>query len=123
MAKTKRFRIPSEGSAEPMTVFARERKPQTTGGPWVFYVMDYFATGEGRTLMIMVDRSSNLDLSMQEFVNFCSPYYAPLIKSYTKELFLERYGGYLPSPLRVMLNYSNDIPSLKFLQEFHFAFC
>jgi hypothetical protein len=122
VTKPKRLLLPLKTDSQTMTVFIKNSKPEYSEGDWVFYAMDYFATGEGRTLMFLVEKGSNPELSVQDFINFCTPYYAPFIEKCTKQDFMQKYSSFLPPAMKSLFNGSVEAPTLRFLQEFHFNF-
>lgn len=107
-------------SGEVMDVYTRGTAQEKAQGNWVFYVMDYFATGEGRTLMFLIDRDNDEKKTMQDFVNFCGPYYSAGIEQLPKEKFLEKYESFLPAHVKTMLNHPEGVNNMRLLQELHF---
>lgn len=86
-----------------------------------FYVADYFATGEGRTIWIMIDRNYDTKQSLQKMKEFVGEYYERSIDKYTEEDFLKWYKHLLPDAIKNMIE-REDVPSMCFKQEFHFNY-
>lgn len=61
----------------------------------VFYVIDYFATGEGRTIWLYVAKcydKKEAELSKKDFKSSVGRYYAEGIEEYDQDSFICEYG-------------------------------
>jgi hypothetical protein len=113
---------------------------------------DYFGTGEGRTLCVMITRAypkqddyeippdivtdengkmvlvpgklkhSQKLIAAREFVERFGPYYAQCAENLSKEEFLNRCGRLLPEMVLKLLNAEDQPGNLFFAQEFHFNY-
>lgn len=88
---------------------------------FVFFVSDYFATGEGQSINILVERNYDKGRSLQKFINFVGSYYAPSVEELSEEAFLERYSNLLP-PALVSTIERKTVPGFEFLQSYHFNY-
>lgn len=122
----------------------------TTKELYQFVVSDYSATGEGRTVMLLITRAypHTDDYATQNYLDndgkFCvgelhidctvarrahrefsqrfGGYYANGAENLTREYFLAHYGHYLPEFVKTMLDSADQPGNLFFAQEFHFNF-
>jgi hypothetical protein len=104
---------------EEMMEIAEQREKEN--GFFNFYVADYLATGEGRTIWIMIDRNYDKEQSLQDMRDFVSDYFGVSIEEYTEEDFLKYYNSLLPGTVRNMIEKKN-VPMMCFKQEFHFNY-
>lgn len=98
-----------------------------------YLVSDYSATGEGRTVAILITRAFTRtpdetktttpeERAKREFKEYFGGWMAHGVEHLSKEDFMKRYASYLPELTRNMIN-SDDQPfNLNFRQEFHFNF-
>lgn len=67
-----------------------------------YIVSDYYATGEGRTVCILItpafptEHSSKL-VAAKEFLELFGNWYIRCAENLPKDVFFEKYGHYLPS--------------------------
>jgi hypothetical protein len=114
-----------------------------------FVACDYFATGEGRTICLLITRAypmyedyatepsftengfhpgilsnSAKFRAAREFVKHFGSYYAQGAENLPKEEFIEKFGRFIPEPVLKLLQLEgDDCPgNLSFRQEFHFNF-
>lgn len=114
-----------------------------------YLACDYFATGEGRTICLLVTRAypKTEDYSMEpsfgetgyhpgvlansakfraarEFVKHFGSFYAQGAENLPKEEFIEKFGRFLSEPVLNLLKLEGDDRpgNLSFSQEFHFNF-
>lgn len=110
-----------------------------------FVVCDYFATGEGRTICLLVTRAypsgddyaeapSELNgwmgrlkyskklIAARIFVEKFGSFYARGAENLPREEFLEKYGRHLPEMVLKLLNSEDQPGNLLYSQEFHFNF-
>jgi hypothetical protein len=112
-----------------------------------FLACDYYATGEGRTVCLLVTRvyprsddyethgdivdgvwvpstlkNSAKFRAAREFVEEFGGWYAQGAENLTREEFLERFGHYLPDFLKKLLTNEEQPGNLNFKQKFHLNF-
>ena len=120
------------------------RRPMTEE-LYQFVVCDYFATGEGRTICLLVTRAypsgddyaeapSELNgwmgrlkyskklIAARIFVEKFGSFYARGAENLPREEFLEKYGRHLPEMVLKLLNSEDQPGNLLYSQEFHFNF-
>lgn len=59
-----------------------------------YLVSDYYATGEGRTVCILITPAVPAD---KEFLELFGDWYIRCAENLPKDVFFEKYGRYLPS--------------------------
>ena len=87
-----------------------------------YLAIDYCATGEGRTIYLLIARSyTDPERVMKEKVG---DYFGIGIENLTREIFFERYGHLVPEVVKQMSDKdSNAQPfNFHFFQEFHFNY-
>ena len=68
-----------------------------------YLVSDYYATGEGRTVCILItpafpkDGMSSKLVAAKEFLELFGNFYIRCAENLPKDIFFEKYGHYLPS--------------------------
>jgi hypothetical protein len=114
-----------------------------------FLVCDYFATGEGRSIMLLITRAypKQIDYEIQgkfedgkyippkikdghtpkviaarEFVDEFGGWYAQGVENVSRKEFIARYGHHLPEYIKKMLDDSEQPGNLHFTQKFHFNY-
>lgn len=116
-----------------------------------FLACDYFATGEGRTIMLLITRAYphaddyetpgdyNLEtkvytppvmkkghtpklIAAREFIEEFGGYYARGAENLPRDEFIAKYGRFLPEPVLKLLNSDDQPGNLNFKQSFHFNF-
>jgi hypothetical protein len=108
----------------------------TTTPQYQYLVSDYFATGEGRTVMILITRThphiddydagnklksgvSPKTIAAREFIERFGGYYAQGAENLTKEKFIERYWHHLPVHVSNLLTDQDQPGNLNFSQSLH----
>lgn len=110
-----------------------------------FVACDYFATGEGRTICLLITRaypnsedweerpnsennwtgklkySKNI-IAARLFIEKFGTYFAQYAENIPKEEFLEKYSRHLPDIVLKLLNSEDQPGNLLYSQEFHFNF-
>ena len=114
-----------------------------------FIACDYFATGEGRSIMLLITRAyphvddyethASFDngvytpgilkkgitdkvIALREFIDNFGEYFAIGAENLSREEFLNRFGHLLPEYAHQLLN-ADDIPgNFNFSQKFHINF-
>lgn len=104
---------------EEMMEIAEQREKENSF--FNYYAADYFATGEGRTIWIMIDRNYDKEQSLQDMKEFVGDYFEGSIEEYTEEDFLKWYKKLLPDSVKNMIEKKN-VPMMRFKQEFHFNY-
>lgn len=87
----------------------------------VFYVIDYFATGEGRTIWLWIEKcytKKEEELSLKDFKSWAGKYFSSGIERHTQQSFVENYG-HLVSENVLRLIMENSLPSFAYKQELH----
>jgi hypothetical protein len=91
-----------------------------------FFVVDYLATGEGRTYFLKICRNyqpiDDKDREYEKFVKFvdCN-YYMECFEELTEEEFMKKYDTLVPENIRIMLH-RRDQPSLLWETHYHFNY-
>ena len=83
---------------------------------FVYYVVDYYATGEGRSVFLFVERNYDKKESFKEVANWVGAFYAEGIEELTEEQFFIKYEDYIPNKIRRVLLEKN-VPNMIFKQE------
>ncbi len=87
-----------------------------------FFVCDYYATGEGRSLWLMVDRWYGEGRSdpLGQFKKFIDePFYFLAIEEFTEERFLSDYNQLIPDKVKQMIA-MKDQYIFNWMSKFHF---
>lgn len=105
-----------------------------------FLVCDYYATGEGRTICLLITRAyahaddyegtypdytyknSAKFRAAREFIEHFGGWYAQGAENLPREEFLKRFGHFLPDVVKNMLTDATQPGNLNFKQSFHFNF-
>lgn len=114
-----------------------------------FIACDYYATGEGRTIMLLITRAyprkedyatdSYFDdtgfhlgelkenhtpkvIAAREFIEQFGGYFAQGAENLPRDEFLTRYGHHLPEYIKKILVDPDQPGNLHFTQEFHFNY-
>jgi hypothetical protein len=91
---------------EEMLEIASEREAANQEQFYKFFVCDYFATGEGRSIWLMVDRWYGKGWSdpLHHFQTFIEDaYYYSFIEEANEEKFLNYYANLIPDYVRKMI--------------------
>ncbi len=87
------------------------------------YVVDYFGTGEGRTIFLMISSHWDKGEILENFKSFLgTPHYYGGIDEFPEKVFLEKYGDYVPYKIRKMMK-EKETSFFTFQQKFHFSYC
>ena len=91
---------------------------------FVFYVIDYFATGEGRTIWLYASREygkAGREHARKEVEEWSGWFYANGITEVSQEDFFGKYGHFIPECIaKAIIN--REAPGLTFKQEFYFNY-
>ena len=75
----------------------------------MFYISaEYFATGEGITLMLLVTSAATEKSALEQFKAHFDPFYLPYVEFHIKEQFIERFDHMLPSSVKKRINDKDD---------------
>ena len=91
-----------------------------------FFVVDYLATGEGKSYWLKICRNyqriDNKDREYDKFAEFVGePYYMEIFEELTEEEFLEKYATLVPENVRMMLH-RRDQPAFTWETHYHFNY-
>ena len=91
-----------------------------------FFVVDYLATGEGRTYFLKICRNyqpiDDKDREYEKFVEFVDcDYYMECFEELTEDDFMNKYATLVPENVRMMLH-RRDQPSLLWETHYHFNY-
>lgn len=89
-----------------------------------FFVCDFMATGEGRSIWLMVDRWYGKGFSdpLEDFKRFIEDaYYYPSIEEMNGEKFLNDYANLLPDSVKKMIE-KKDQPGFTWQTHLHFNY-
>lgn len=87
----------------------------------VFYVIDYFATGEGHTVWLYVAKcydKKDEEYSLKDFKGWVGRYYADGIEKYSQQRFIEDYGHLVSENILRMIM-ENSFAGFAYKQELH----
>jgi len=87
----------------------------------VFYVIDYSATGEGRTIWLYVAKcydKKEEEYCLKDFKSWVGQYYSAGIEKYDQQRFLEEYS-HLVSENVLRMIMENSFPGFAYKQELH----
>ena len=117
-----------------------------------FLACDYFATGEGRTIMVLITRAypkqDDYDIppdfkedaegkmqyvpgvlknsakfrAAREFIEEFGGWYAQGAENLSREEFIQKFGRFIPEIVLNLLNSEDQPGNLSFKQQFHFNF-
>jgi len=94
-----------------------------------FFVVDYFATGEGRSYWLMICRNypsvDERDREKEKFAQFIgmgADHYMYGFEELTEEEFLKRYDTLVPHNIKMMLQ-RRDQPIFTWQTHYHFNYC
>jgi hypothetical protein len=114
-----------------------------------FIACDYYATGEGRSLCLLITRAyprtedyetrqtyadgtyippklkpgmSDKVIAAREFIEEFGSYYARCAENLSREEFLKRFGHFVPDVVHKMIESDDPPGNLNFKQHFHFNF-
>jgi radical SAM superfamily enzyme YgiQ (UPF0313 family) len=107
---------------EEMLEIAAEREREF----YRFFVVDYLATGEGRTYFLKICRNyesyDDIDREYEKFAKFVDcDYYMECFEELTEEEFMKKYDTLVPENIRIMLH-RRDQPSLLWETHYHFNY-
>lgn len=86
---------------------------------FLYYVIDYMGTGEGRTIYLFIERNEEGVLrSLKQTVD---PFYFDYIEQVSEEKFFNYYSNLIPAQVKATIE-SRNVPSLSFQQMYHFNY-
>ena len=91
-----------------------------------FFVIDYFATGEGRSYWLKICRNyqqiDDKDREYEKFVKFVDcDYYMECFEELTEDDFMNKYAKLVPENVRMMLH-RRDQPFFTWETHYHFNY-
>ena len=93
-----------------------------------FFVVDYLATGEGRSIWLKIcrdyDSYTNIDYELEKFTKFLgqgSEYYIQGLEQPTEEEFFKRYDNLIPERVKMMVE-KRDQPIFTWETHYHFNY-
>jgi hypothetical protein len=91
-----------------------------------FFVVDYFATGEGRSIWLKICRNyqsyDGVDREKQKWEKFVGhEYYLQISEEQTEKEFMERYDKLIPERVKVMVE-KRDQPIFNWETHYHFNY-
>ena len=91
-----------------------------------FFVVDYLATGEGRSYWLKICRNyqkiDDKDREYEKFAEFVGePYYMELFEELVEDEFMNKYSTLVPENVRMML-YRRDQPAFTWETHYHFNY-
>ena len=88
---------------------------------FAYYVIDYTATGEGRTIYLFVERNYNEQDILDSIKETAGPYYFKSLQRVSEEKFMTHYSSFIPGQVKRMIEKKN-VPMFSFHQQFHFNY-
>ena len=98
-----------------------ERLKNSKDAFFVYYVSDYSATGEGRTIYLFIERNYDRERILENIKKEMSEYYFRGIEEYSEERFLTGYSNLLSDNIKIMIE-KKDVPFMSFSQKYHFNY-
>jgi radical SAM superfamily enzyme YgiQ (UPF0313 family) len=93
-----------------------------------FFVVDYFATGEGKSLWLKICRNyQSVDdrdrekKRFAEFIGMGASHYMQVFEELTEEEFIKRYDTLVPHNVKMMLQ-RRDQPAFTWETHYHFNY-
>jgi hypothetical protein len=91
-----------------------------------FFVVDYFATGEGRSIWLKICRNyqsyDGVDREKEQWEKFVGhEYYLQISEEQTEKEFMERYEKLIPERVRIMVE-KRDQPIFNWETHYHFNY-
>jgi len=108
------------------TLSANVEIPQNTENPFYrFFVIDYFGSGEGRTIFLQISRNNSPqypeDFFKKRWEKFVDvDFYLQGTEELTEEEFMERYSRHIPERISILI----EEKALSIWQNhYHFNYC
>jgi hypothetical protein len=98
-----------------------ERMKNTKDAFFVYYVIDYFGTGEGRTIYLFIERNCDRERILEDIKKDVGAFYFCGIEEFSEERFLNDYSNLLSDNIKRMIE-KKDVPSMSFSQMYHFNY-
>lgn len=89
---------------------------------FLYHVIDYLATGEGRTLYLFINRyyeGNEILKLIEDEVN--NSFWFSGIKSFSEEDFFKYYENFLPEPIKKIID-KKTVPVFSYHQKLHFNY-
>lgn len=93
-----------------------------------FLVSDYYATGEGRTICLLITRAYPMVdeydkdpdvIAEEEFTKRFGEFLSMGVEAVNQEEFMKRFGHYLPEYLKKLLENEDQPGNLNYMSQFH----
>jgi len=99
-----------------------ERLKNSKDAFFVYYVIDYFATGEGRTIFLFIERNyGDRERILESIKEDVGSFYFCGIEEFSEERFLNDYSNLLSDNIKRMIE-KKDVPFMSFSQMYHFNY-
>jgi len=98
-----------------------ERLKNSKDAFFVYYVSDYSATGEGRTIHLFIERNYDRERILEYIKKEMPEYYFHGIEEYSEYRFLNNYSNLISDNIKIMIEKKN-VPFLSFHLDFHFNY-
>ena len=98
-----------------------ERLKNSKDAFFVYYVSDYSATGEGRTIHLFIERNYDRERILEDIKKDVGSFYFCGIEEFSEERFLNDYSNLLSDNIKRMIE-KKDVPSMSFSQMYHFNY-
>ena len=98
-----------------------ERLKNSKDAFFVYYVIDYFGTGEGRTIYLFIERNYDRERILENIKKDVGSFYFCGIEEFSEERFLNDYSNLLSDNIKRMIE-KKDVPSMSFSQMYHFNY-
>ena len=98
-----------------------ERLKNSKDAFFVYYVSDYSATGEGRTIHLFIERNYDRERILEGIKKDVGAFYFCGIEEFSEERFLNDYSNLLSDNIKRMIE-KKDVPSMSFSQMYHFNY-
>ena len=98
-----------------------ERLKNSKDAFFMYYVSDYSATGEGRTIHLFIERNYDRERILEYIKKEMPEYYFHGIEEFSEERFLNDYSNLLSDNIKRMIE-KKDVPSMSFSQMYHFNY-
>ena len=98
-----------------------ERLKNSKDAFFVYYVSDYSATGEGRTIYLFIERNYDRERILEGIKKDVGAFYFCGIEEFSEERFLNDYSNLLSDNIKRMIE-KKDVPSMSFSQMYHFNY-
>jgi hypothetical protein len=123
--KEKLRKLMTDPTLDEMLEIAAERESANQQSFYRFFVIDYFATGEGRTIFLQISRNNSPsypeDFFKKRWEKFVDvDFYLQGTEELTEEEFMKRYSRHIPERISILI----EEKALSIWQNhYHFNYC